>query len=64
MNRARFDVESLMSSLMDADEAVLAVTQAACTLMEARPDLSPYDAVCDVLQVYRCAQELLRSPRQ
>ena len=44
--------------------AVLAVTQAACTLMSGQPDLSPHEAVGDVLQVQKYVEDLLLSPRR
>lgn len=57
-------LDSLALSLIHSEETVNAVMQAACSLLEAQPDLSPRDAVEDVLQVYGYVQERLCGPRQ
>lgn len=59
MSRVRFNADSPVLPLIQDRETVLAVTQAACTLISGQPDLSPHEAVGDVLQIRQYVEELL-----
>lgn len=64
MARILVDADIHAMPTMPDRETVLAVTQAACTLISGQPDLSPHEAVGDVLQIRKYVEELLLSPRQ
>ena len=64
MSRVLFDADTHALPLIHDRAAVLAVTQAACTLMSGQPDLSPHEAVGDVLLVQKYVEDLLLSPRR
>ena len=63
MSRVLFDADTHALPLIHDRAAVLAVTQAACTLMSGQPDLSPHEAVGDVLQVQKYVEDLLLNMR-